>query len=507
MDQVVAAPEIVETVGDVGRPKCPFSQVTDTRHIPGKQGLLSGLANLAGWMRQGHDYVRASAEKNGGVFRSQFANKKLVMVTDPALASGVLRNRDKTWSTALGWLEYFGGICDGPMDSPVALDFGPHRDVRKLLQPAFMADALESYVDMAAPIFENAIEEWIEAGHVELKPAVRELFAQVSAKVFMGVDDPAEAKRLDRWMTDFWGGMLALSKNEWLSPTWRRARKAYQNLFAHFRGQVDARRENGGEDLFSRLCRTNESVDWLDDDALVRMFLALMSAAFDTTSAAVTSMAYVLATNESWQTELRNEARTVTLGRACYRDVKQLDRAELVWKETLRFYPVAASVPRRALRDTELGGYAIPAGTLIGAVMTAAHRDPARWTDPDTFDPERFSPERNEGKKSGAYMPFGSGAHSCIGAQLASLEAKAFWHAFLSRASFRLAKPYEAHHELKPLGMVSGRVELYVDAVAVRPLPPVRLGVDAELPHAADQTCPWQGEEPSGLRDSAAAGM
>lgn len=112
---------------------------------------------------------------------------------------------------------------------------------------------------------------------------------------------------------------------------------------------------------------------------------------------------------------------------------------------------------------------------------------------------------RASAKKSGAYMPFGSGAHSCIGALLASLEARAFWHAFLTRASFRLVKPYAARHELKPLGMVSGRVEFYVDPVAVRPLPSVRFGVDAELPHPADQACPWEGEQPRRLGDGAAA--
>ncbi|MDH3726744.1 MAG: cytochrome P450 [Myxococcales bacterium] len=49
----------------------------------------------------------------------------------------------------------------------------------------------------------------------------------------------------------------------------------------------------------------------------------------------------------------------------------------------------------------------------------ATRRDPSRWTEPDRFDPERFGTDRNEGKKSGgAYMPFGAGAHSCVGAQL-----------------------------------------------------------------------------------------
>lgn len=62
-------------------------------------------------------------------------------------------------------------------------------------------------------------------------------------------------------------------------------------------------------------------------------------------------------------------------------------------------------------------------------------------------------------------MPFGAGAHSCVGAQLSALEAKAFWHTLLGKARFRLARPYEARHEFKPLGSVSGNVELSVEEV------------------------------------------
>ena len=466
MTSTAADPAILRVVGDVGRPERGYDALPDTRHIPGKDGLLAGLANLWGWMRHGHAHLQTQAEKHGPLYRGQIGTDRFVLVSDPKLAGEVLRNGDNAWSTALGWLVQFGGITDGPMDSPVTLDFGPHRDVRKLLQPAFKADALESYINAAVPLFESATAEWLDQRKVAFKPRVRDLFARVSAKVFMGVDDPVEGARLDRAMSDYRAGGLALSKREWLSPTWRRARRAYRDLFEPFRGQVDERRASDSPDLFSRLCRTNKGVDWLDDDALVRMFLAVMSAAFDTTSAGVTSMAYLLAAHPEWQARLRTEARRVTTQPVRYHEIKKLELYDLVWKETLRYYPVAPSIPRQVLRDVTLGGHHIPAGTVVGVVLSAALRDPSCWTEPDRFDPERFGAERSEGKKSrGAYMPFGAGAHSCVGAQLSALEAKAFWHTLLGKARFRLARPYEARHEFKPLGSVSGNVELSVEEV------------------------------------------
>jgi len=88
-------------------------------------------------------------------------------------------------------------------------------------------------------------------------------------------------------------------------------------------------------------------------------------------------------------------------------------------------------------------------------------RDPRWWPAPDSFDPERFSPERAEDKRhKGAYLPFGAGAHACIGAQLSTLEAKAFWQVFLSRCRLRLDPTYAGVHQLAPLGAVSGPVDL-----------------------------------------------
>ena len=75
------------------------------------------------------------------------------------------------------------------------------------------------------------------------------------------------------------------------------------------------------------------------------------------------------------------------------------------------------------MRDIEVDGYRVPAGTMAVIGVYAMHRDPALWDHPLEFDPDRFSPQRFEGRSRWQYLPFGGGPRSCIGDHFAMLEA------------------------------------------------------------------------------------
>jgi cytochrome P450 len=460
-----AAPSIVARVVDLGRPRAGVEPTDALGHLPGESSFLSSVTNVIGWQRHGAAHLYEQARRYGPVYRHRFGLVPVVCVTDPAEVLKIARNEDRAWSAALAWRVFFEGAIAAPtLDFPVALDFEPHVDARRLLTPAFNAAALSSYVRLAAPIFEREIDRWLRAGHVGFKREVRRLFARVAGRIFMGTDDDREAEFLDRAMHDFWGAPSAFVRNRWLSPKWRRGLRGADVLQRTFRERMRERGRSEGEDLFSRLCREDHGLDWLDDEALVRLFIGVMAAAFDTTSLGIASMGYLLAQNPEWQDKLREEGKSVSAAEIVREDAKKLPLHERAWRETMRLMPVASSLPRRALRDVEICGHRVPAGAMVLALFSPALRDPAYFPDPMRFDPERFAPERAEEKKlRGAFMPFGAGAHNCIGAPLATLEATVFWHAFLSRARIRLAKPYTARHKFLPLGVVSGAVDLTVE--------------------------------------------
>jgi cytochrome P450 len=69
-----------------------------------------------------------------------------------------------------------------------------------------------------------------------------------------------------------------------------------------------------------------------------------------------------------------------------------------------------------AVRETEIAGHYIPAGTPCDLAYGVNHMLPELWTSPERFDPERFAEHRREYKSHRlAWLPFGAGAHKCIG--------------------------------------------------------------------------------------------
>lgn len=460
-------PAIIDVVGDPARPVRHFPFARDLGHLPGRNGVAAGVYTLVKMVRDGERFFTAERERFGPVFRAMVGADPVVCVADAALNLEIALNKEGTWSSALPWAYLLGGVNRRwpSVDGALAVDGGFHREARQVMRPAFTTAALDGYLDAARPLFRERFRRWERAGTVPFKAEVRRLLADVSARIFLGVDDPDEGARLDRATADAWLAPQAILKRSRFSPAWRRAMKGYDELWNLLRPQVAARRAGRGVDLFSRMCRAEGAESWLDDDALVRLLISTMMAAFDTTASGVASMAYLLCKHPEWQDRLR--AESASLGAAP--GVEQLEglaETRWAWQESLRRWPVAGQLNRQSLVETRLGEHRIPAGALVIAMTGSAMWDPRYWDEPMRFDPTRFSPERAEHKRhAGAYLPFGMGGHICLGAQIANLESSAFFSELLAGRRLRLAPDYEAGHHYLPFGIVSGRLDIHVEAL------------------------------------------
>jgi cytochrome P450 len=457
-------PDIARSVGDVNRPTGWVQANDKLAHLPGRTGILAGLETRRGIGREGQAYLTREREKYGPVFRLQLGANPVVCVADPDHIWTITHNEDGAWSAAVAWYERLGGLWgNGPVDGLLDLDGDYHRSARLIFQQAFGPAALSAYVSDACSIFDRAIDRWTMQGHVAFKKEARDALAIVSARTLMGVDDPAEALRLDAAQSDLHHVLFARVKRTLLAPTWRRAHRAGQTLWNTFRPRVAERRASRASDLFSRICQARTDDAWIDDDTLLRLFVGVLFAAYDTTASGVASMAYLLAKHPEWQERLREE---LPAGAPGLDELRGLPLHDRFWRETLRFFPVAGQIVRQTLRDVSLGRFFIPAGTIVFPLLGTAMRDPAYWTSPGSFDPDRFSPERAEDRRHRAtFLPFGSGPHTCLGIQLSTLLSKLLFSRLIARCRWSLSPDYVASHRYTPLGTVSGSVDLRLDFV------------------------------------------
>jgi cytochrome P450 len=231
--------------------------------------------------------------------------------------------------------------------------------------------------------------------------------------------------------------------------------KGREAIVAYFTRQVPLRRERGGEDLFSQLCRaTHEDGSLLGVQDIVDHMSFLMMAAHDTLTSSLTSFVYRLASHRDWQARVRAELAGLGKKRReplAYEDLDKLALTEMVFKEAMRMTPPVPSMPRRAVREFEFRGFRMPAGTGVSVNVIFTHHMPQVWPEPERFDPLRFEESAARQRHKFAFVPFGGGAHMCLGLHFAYMQAKCFaWH-FFGGDEVSLAEGYRPKWSMWPI--------------------------------------------------------
>ena len=161
----------------------------------------------------------------------------------------------------------------------------------------------------------------------------------------------------------------------------------------------------------------------MTDEQLRDEVMTLFIAGHETTAAALTWAWYILAKNPAVVSRLYTELDRVLGTRLPeFSDIPNLHYTDKVIKEVLRLYPPIWGIPRQTLRDCEIGGYQVPAGTSLTMSQWVMHRDPRYFDDPNKFKPGRWENNLDKKLPPFVYFPFGSGPRQCIGNSLAMTE-------------------------------------------------------------------------------------
>jgi cytochrome P450 len=409
------------------------------------------LGHLIEVFRGGPDYVLGTYRKFGPVHYSKTPALNAVAALGPDATQEVFSNRNKDFST-VAWQTVIGPFFNRGL---LLMDFDEHMYHRRIMQEAFTRTRLSGYIKhMDAVASAVVAKDWpVNDGRFLFMPAVKELTLDIASVVFMGHEPGSDHELVTKIKTAYEtttraGGAIIRTP---VPPfKWWRGLQARKVLEEYFIERVRQRRAAEGTDMLTVLCHTaDDDGNSFSDTDIVNHMIFLMMAAHDTSTSTLTTMAYHLAANPNWQQRCREEGDRIGDGPLDIDALDKLETLDLVINECLRLVtPLPFSV-RRAVRDTEILGHYIPAGTNVTMWPGMNHRLPELWDDPERFDPARFAEPRSEHKRHRyAFAPFGGGAHKCIGMVFGQLEIKTVMHRLLRNYRLELPHPgYRPHYD------------------------------------------------------------
>ena len=304
---------------------------------------------------------------------------------------------------------------------------------RRALQPVFTKQHVRAFGGHMAQAAEMVASTWVDGADVDLDAQCRRLTLRALGRSVLGVDLDQSADSIAEPLRVGLGyvadrALRPLRAPRWLpTPARRRARAAAATLRQIAADILHTCREDPTRDaplVHALIAATDPATgQGLSDEAIRDELIVFMLAGHDTTSTALTYALWALGRHIEMQDKVRAEVAGIGDRELTPADLSRLGYTTQVLHEALRLCPPAAAVGRTAMRDINVDGYRVPAGTTLIFGTYAVHRDPALWEHPLVFDPDRFSPQNSAGRDRWQYLPFGGGPRSCIGDHFAMLEA------------------------------------------------------------------------------------
>lgn len=388
-----------------------------------------------GWALRPLPFMQTCRRRYGEVFTLRVRRgHPWVFLSDPQDVGRVLTIAPELVRAGAGEANPLLGPLLGPR-SVILLDEPEHMTHRRYMLPSFHAERMRGYGEMMEQIAREEIARWPVGEPFALWPRMQAISNEVVMRATFGSTESPHMenlrvllKHLSDWLNDSSRLRLVAMFGSRMLAHNRRFRELMEAVEQALAAEVRCRRaapRPEHEGILSMLEQAyDESGRPMTEQELRDELITLLSDG-------------PTATSLSWAFErlLRHPEKMARL-RAEVLAGKDETYTEAVVKEILRLCPAVPLVMRGLVQPMELGGYEIPAGTLVAPCVYLVHHREDIYPHPFAFMPERFVGSQPD---SYTWLPFGSGARRCVAANFASLEMRRVIQTVLSEVELALA--------------------------------------------------------------------
>lgn len=343
-------------------------------------------------------------------------------------------------------------VVDGPT-SVVLSDGEDHRRRRGLIRPAVAPRRIDSYVATMVESADEALAATRGGRPFDAYELLRGAIRTSTVRALFGSTLSQRADEIGdtlQPLLDLANGLpqSVAARRLLHTPSWQRAMAARQRIDELIHAEIERERRAGEpsgspRSLLSVLVhgRPEPGAEHagLTDEEVRDQAVTMMAAGYETTSAAMGWVVYLLGARPQWQQRARAEVHAVLGDRPPQPDdLPHLKVLRSVVHEALRLYPPAMISARYVVTGFDFRGRRVAPGDLVIYSPYVTHRDPEVYQRPGDFAPDRWESGR---RPPNEFLPFGGGQHRCLGSGFATTELTVVLARLLARGRYSLTQP------------------------------------------------------------------
>lgn len=318
-----------------------------------------------------------------------------------------------------------------------------HKQHRQFMQPYFHNQEVGAHHADIIAVIQQMLDRWTEGEQRDICHDMHDLATKISILSFFGITDETEIKLLGeaavRWIdlasspsAQLLRIKVPLTASSALYELSEKLEQQYRSIVAEKRKDLQSH-----HDILSSLLQARDSGSFaVSDDQIVGQTHLLTLGGIDTFANGMTWTLFLLDQYRAIANDLRDEIDSALRGAAPQlANLQKMPLLERVIKESLRILPPLAYLFRRSIAPATLRGFTVPKNAKVIYSPYITHHMPDLYPRPELFNPDRWL---TRDVPPYAYLPFGAGIHTCIGANFAMMNMKLAIAMTLQRYKLRL---------------------------------------------------------------------